>query len=160
MLYYITCFMSGYIFGSVLNNKVNNILNQKMYETVKRLIPIIARTIPQFVFKKMKDSVYRHTVTNISRTVFQVDFWFRNKEYAFFFYKSRTPNPKVQYYMDGENITESISKYAGPNEDFFMYPMTPKDIGYPEGLEARCDGKYYEIGGTEIIKHVLKIKSD
>lgn len=99
---------------------------------------VVVRVLTKYVMLLLWQKAYM-PVARVGRNVYEVRYVLRDRVY-----KVRTQVrrvPRVVRVLDhgGDDATEQVLSYLGPNEDFHGTQTTPGDLGY-EGLLFRLRG--------------------
>ena len=93
--------------------------------------------------------------TEISRHVYEIRYQIHLRPYRFRVKYKMGPSP-YQYFWneDGQNITDQIVPYIGPNHDFHKIEYTPHDFGHRSILVEYLNGhrqlfREFEVIGEE-----------
>ncbi|ADB03988.1 hypothetical protein C8_217 [Cannes 8 virus] len=95
------------------------------------LVGWIGRTTPRFIKEYAYWSLQKKSTAKVTRRLTKVKCWISGQKYHILLKHKRGPfNMLGDIVCDGKDCSLRMSKYLGPNNDFFGQPVTPKDLGY------------------------------
>nr|WNL49881.1 hypothetical protein MarFTMF_365 [Marseillevirus sp.] len=91
----------------------------------------IGRTTPLFIKDFVYWSLQKKSTARITRKLTKVKCWVSGQKYHILLKHKRGPFYMIgNIFCDGKDCSIRMTKYLGPNNDFFGQCVTPKDLGY------------------------------
>nr|WQM87145.1 hypothetical protein [Marseillevirus cajuinensis] len=91
----------------------------------------IGRTTPFFIKELVYRSFQKKSTAKMTRKLTKVKCWISGQKYHILLKHKRGPFNMIGNVMcDEKDCSLRMSKYLGPNNDFFGQSVTPRDLGY------------------------------
>lgn len=91
---------------------------------------MIARVLVKYYYLAFLQKIYR-TVIHLQKNNYEIQYALHDRIYKIRTRSRRTPTQIMDVQdHEGNDITEEVRSYLGPNEDFHGQRLRPFDIGY------------------------------
>lgn len=121
-----------------------------MWEWWKRKL-IVARVLIQYIGLVFWQKAYL-PVVRVRRNVYDVQYVLRDRVYKVRTQVRRVPRVARVFDHEGEDVSDCVLAYLGPNEDFHGSPMTPGGLGYKGLLLRLRDGRGLAFAHDDVIQ--------